>query len=75
MNQQTLSISEQSRLVTIVIELSDKPLSFDDFREAVGLLCEDIPDLECLSKTSFSTLLLECWKIYQAAQLTTIDKP
>ena len=75
MNQQTLSISEQSRLVTIVIELSDNPLSFDDFREAVGLLCEDIPDLECMTETNFATLLLDCWKIYQAAQLSTIEKP
>ena len=65
MNYQTLNSDEKTRLVTIILDSIDESMEFDDFQETIGLLCEDIPGLECLSDESFSALVTDCWEIFQ----------
>ena len=69
MNYQTLNSDEKTRLVTIILDLIDESMEFDDFHETIGLLCEDIPGLECLSDESLSALVMDCWEIFQQTQL------
>jgi hypothetical protein len=54
MNYQTLNSDEKTRLVSIILDSIDESMEFDDFQETIGLLCENIPGLECLSDESFS---------------------
>jgi hypothetical protein len=65
MNYQTLNSDEKTRLVTIILDSIDESMEFDDFKETIGLLSEDIPGLECLSDESFSALVTDCWEIFQ----------
>ena len=65
MNYQTLNSDEKTRLVTIILDSIDESMEFDDFQETIGLLCEDIPGLECLSEDSLSALVMDCWEIFQ----------
>ena len=65
MNYQTLNSDEKTRLVTIILDLIDELMEFDDFQENISLLCEDIPGLECLSDDSLSALVMDCWEIFQ----------
>ena len=65
MNYQTLNSDEKTRLVSIILDSIDESMEFDDFQETIGLLCEDIPGLECLSNESFSALVTDCWEIFQ----------
>ena len=65
MNYQTLNSDEKTRLITIILDSIDSVMEFDDFQETIGLLCEDIPGLECLSDEAFSALVTDCWKIFQ----------
>ena len=65
MNYQTLNSDEKTRLITIILDSIDSLMEFDDFQETVGLLCEEIPGLECLSDESFSALVTDCWEIFQ----------
>ena len=65
MNYQTLNSDEKTRLVTIILDSIDESMDFDDFQETVGLLCEEIPGLECLSDEYFSALVTDCWEIFQ----------
>jgi hypothetical protein len=74
MKRHTLSSNEKNRLVTIILDFTDEPMEFDDFQENIGLLCEDIPGLECLSDKSFSALVNDCWKIYQKTPLPVSAK-
>ena len=53
MNYQTLNSDEKTRLVTIILDSIDESMEFDDFQETIGLLCEDIPGLECFQTTPF----------------------
>ena len=69
MKYQTLNSDEKTRLVTIILDSIDESMEFDDFQETIGLLCEDIPGLECLSDESFSALLTDCWEIFQQTPL------
>lgn len=65
MNYQTLNSDEKTRLVSIILDSINEFMGFDDFQETIGLLCEDIPGLECLSNESFSSLVTDCWEIFQ----------
>ena len=65
MNYQTLNSEEKTQLVKIILDSIDESMEFEDFQETIGLLCEDIPGLESLSDDSFSTLLTDCWEIFQ----------
>ena len=65
MNYQTLNSDQKNRLITTILDSIDESMEFDDFQETIGLLCEDIPGLECLSDESFSTLVTDCWEIFQ----------
>ncbi|MGR9117583.1 MAG: hypothetical protein ACU85E_17705, partial [Gammaproteobacteria bacterium] len=56
--------AEKARLVMIILDSVDKPMEFDDFQETVGMLCEDIPGLECISDDFLSELIMDCWEIY-----------
>ena len=69
MNYQTINSDEKNRLVTIILDSIDESMDFDDFQETVGLLCEDIPGLECLSDETFSALVMDCWEIFQQTSL------
>jgi hypothetical protein len=69
MNYQTLNSDEKTRLVMIILDSIDELMEFDDFQETIGLLCEDIAGLECLSDESFSALVTDCWKIFQQTPL------
>ena len=64
MNYQTLNSDEKTRLVTIILDSIDSLMEVDDFQETIGLLCEDIPGLECLSDDSLSALVTDCWEIF-----------
>lgn len=65
MNYQTLTQDEKVRLVEAVKDQIDgRPITFDDFEDLVGLVCEDIAGLECLSDGDFGALVSECWSIY-----------
>jgi hypothetical protein len=66
MNYQNLTSGEKARLVVIILESVDGSMEFDEFQDAVGLLCEDIPGLGNLSEDSFSALVMDCWEIYLA---------
>jgi len=57
MNYQTLNSDDKTRLISIILDSIDECIEFDDFQETIGLLCEDIPGLECLSDDSFSALV------------------
>lgn len=66
MNYQTLSPDEKVRLVEAIKEdLNGRKVTFDDFRERVGLSCDDIPGLEYLGDEDLATLVAECWSIYR----------
>ena len=65
MNYKTLNSKEKKRLVMIILDSMDERMEFDDFQETIGLLCEDIPGLECLSDESFSSLVTDCWENFQ----------
>ncbi len=65
MNYQTLNSDEKTRLVTIILDSIDESIELDDFQETIGLLCEDIPGLECLSDDSLSAFVMDCWEIFQ----------
>jgi hypothetical protein len=65
MKYQTLNSDEKNRLITIILDSIDESMNFDDFQETVGLLCEEIPGLECLSDEAFSALVTDCWEIFQ----------
>ena len=65
MNYQSLNSDEKNRLITIILDSIDSLMDFDDFQETIGLLCEDIPGLECLSDESISALVMDCWEIFQ----------
>ena len=65
MNYQTLNSDEKTRLITIILDSIDELMEFDDFQETIGLLCEDIPGLEFISEKSFSSLVTDCWEIFQ----------
>ena len=65
MNYKTLNSKEKKRLVMIILDSMDERMEFDDFQETIGLLCEDIPGLECLSDESISALVMDCWEIFQ----------
>jgi len=69
MNYQTLNSDEKTRLVTIILDSIDESMDFDDFQETIGLLCEDIPGLECLSDETFSALVMDYWEIFQQTSL------
>ena len=69
MNYQTLNSDEKNRLIMIILDSIDESMEFDDFQETVGLLCEEIPGLECLSDEAFSALVTDFWKIYQQTPL------
>ena len=69
MNYQTLNSDEKNRLVTIILDSINESMEFDDFQETIGLLCENIPGLECLSDDSFSALVTDCWEIFQQTLL------
>jgi hypothetical protein len=70
MNYQTLNTGEKIRLVMMILETIDEPMEFDDFQETIGLMCEDLPGLECLSVDSFSALVTDCWEIFQQILLS-----
>jgi hypothetical protein len=61
MNYQELNADEKQRLVMMILEELEEPITFDEFEETLGLLCEDIAGLECLSGDSFSALVIDCW--------------
>ena len=65
MNYQALNSDEKNRLVMIILDSIDSLMEVDDFQETIGLLCEDIPGLECLSDDSLSALVTDCWEIFQ----------
>jgi hypothetical protein len=65
MNYQTLNSDEKNRLIMIILDSIDEPMEFDEFQETIGLFCEDIPGLECLSDDSLSALVTDCWEIFQ----------
>ena len=65
MNYPPLNPDEKTRLVTIILDSIDESMDFDDFQETIGLLCEDIPGLECLSDETFSALVMDCWEIFR----------
>ena len=66
MNYHTLTQKEKVRLVeTVKDQVDGRPLTFEDFQDLVGLLCEDIAGLECLSDEDLATLVSECWSIYR----------
>ena len=69
MNYQTLNSDEKNRLIMIILDSIDESIEFDDFQETVGLLCEEIPGLECLSDEAFSALVMDCWEIFQQTPL------
>jgi hypothetical protein len=64
---------EQVRLVEAIIEdTNGQPITFDDFQDRVGLLCEDIAGLECLPQEQFARQVSEVWSLYRA--LTSDDE-
>jgi hypothetical protein len=66
MNYQTLSEEEKVRLVEAVKDHIDgRAITFEDFGDLVGLLCEDIAGLECLSDEDLASLVSECWSLYR----------
>ena len=65
MNYQTLYYDEKTRLIRIILNSVDESMEFDDFQVTIGLLCEDIPGLECLSDDTFSALVMDCWEIFR----------
>ena len=69
MNYHTLNSEEKAQLIAVILESIDEPIEFDNFAEMIGLLCEDIPGLECLSKKSFAALVKDCWEIFQQTAL------
>ena len=56
MNYQTLNYDEKTRLIRIILDSVDESMEFDDFQETIGLLCEDIPGLECLCQSLFDVI-------------------
>jgi hypothetical protein len=73
MNDYALMPEEQVRLVEAIIDdFGGCDLSRDDFQERIGLLCEDIPGLECLPEEQFARLVAEAWSLYRA--LTSDDE-
>jgi hypothetical protein len=74
MNDYALMPEEQVRLVEAIIEdTNGQPITFDDFQDRVGLLCEDIAGLECLSEEQLARLISEAWALYRV--LTSDDEP
>lgn len=65
MNYHTITQDEKSQLVGIIQESSDYPIDLELFGEMIGALSEDIPGLEFLSDEDLSSLISECWEIYQ----------
>jgi hypothetical protein len=74
MNNQNLNTDEKTRLITFILDSIDGSMEFDDFQETIGLLCEDIPGLECLSDDSFSALVTDCWEIFQHSPVATFPE-
>ncbi len=73
MNYQTLNTGEKIRLVMMILEALEEPITFKDFQETIGLMCEDLAGLEGLSVDSFSALVTDCWEIFQQTPLSNTD--
>jgi hypothetical protein len=72
MNYQTLTQEEKVRLVEAIGDsVEGRQIAFDDFQELVGLFCEDIAGLECLSDEELAGLVSECWSIMNSKK--TVD--
>jgi hypothetical protein len=65
MKYQALNSDEKTRLITTILDSVDELMSFEYFQEVIGLLCENIPGMECLSDDSLSALVMDCWEIFQ----------
>jgi hypothetical protein len=63
---QTLTRDEKARLVMAILEETDEEMDFDDFQEAIGFLCEDIPGLEGIADEALESLIADCWAIYSS---------
>ncbi len=62
-----LTHSEKKRLAQVIVDSQFcKDMSFDDFQDLIGFLCEDIPGLECMQPEVLESLATECWSIYLA---------
>jgi len=68
MNYQALNQDDKINLIAIIRE-SNPSIDFDEFEETIGLMCEDIPGLESITEEEFSSLVTECWEIYQQTLL------
>lgn len=73
MNYQTLNTGEKIRLVMMILEALEEPITFEGFQETIGLMCEDLTGLEGLSVDSFSALVTDCWEIFQQSPLSNTD--
>lgn len=65
MNNHTLTQEEKTKLVTIILASSEYPIDFELFGEMITVLSEDIPGLEFISEDELSSLISDCWEIYQ----------
>ena len=74
MNYETLNSDEKTQLVMIILDAIEESMEFEDFQETIGMLCEDIPGLECLSDETFSALVKDCWEMYQHSAVATFPE-
>ncbi len=65
MNYQLINLDQKRQLIDIIQETSLYEIQFDEFEEQLTGLIDDIAGLDCLTTKELSTLINECWYLFQ----------